>query len=317
LHRRLCSLLQRSILGGFLLWSILEKCRLGVQKLPVSELVWDDLKHFALVAMEGSVAGAARIAKVEHSTIVRRISRLEEALSLRLFNRLVRGWVLTEEGKALRERVLQIEGQMLGVMRFAQTMGKDAGSVTLTAPPDLLSDVVTPALAGFAADHPQIELQLIGATDRANLSRGEADIALRMLEVEGAELVCQRICSVTYQIYGLARWSVEAWQKRRFIGYSDLQPPFLNEALHRQAAGREIALQTNSPRVALQAAASGLGLALLPSFLAATCGDLVIVEPTDTPIVRPVYLVMQRDVRKAQRVRAVVDHLKRHIPREI
>ena len=285
--------------------------------MPVSELVWDDLKYFALVAREGSVAGAARLAKVEHSTIVRRIGRLEETLSLRLFNRLVRGWVLTEEGVALRERAFRIEGQILEVMRCAQAMGNDAGSVVLTAPPDLLSDVVAPALAGFAADHPQIDLRLIGATDRANLSRGEADIALRMVKVEGAELVCQKICSVTYQTYGLARWSTEAWHQRRFIGYSDLHQPFLNEALTRQAAGREIVLQTNSPRVALQAAAGGIGLALLPSFLVANHRDLVVVEKAEKPVNCPVYLVMQRDVRKARRVRAVVDHLRQHIPREI
>lgn len=282
-----------------------------------SELVWDDLKYFVLVAVEGSVAGAARAAKVEHSTIVRRISRLEAALNLRLFNRFVRGWVLTDEGEALRERVLQIEGQMLGITRFAQGMDKDAGSVTLSAPPDLLSDVVTPTLAGFAAEHPQIELRLVGAMDRANLSRGEADIALRMVKVEGDELVSQKIFSVTYQVYGLTRWSDEAWQKRRFIGYSDLHQPFINNALNCQATGREISLQTNSPRVALQAAAAGLGLALLPSFLAARCPDLAVVETSETPVCRPVYLVMQRDVRKARRVRAVVDHLRQHIPREI
>ncbi len=137
--------------------------------MPAEELVWDDLRCFALVALEGSVGGAARAAQVEHSTVVRRISRLEGALNLRLFNRLVRGWVLTDEGEALRERVLQIEEQMLGIKRFAQALGKDSGSVTLTAPPDLLSDVVTPVLAGFAADHPQIELRLSGAMGQANL----------------------------------------------------------------------------------------------------------------------------------------------------
>lgn len=285
--------------------------------MPAAELVWDDLRCFALVALEGSVASAARAAQVEHSTVVRRISRLEGALNLRLFNRLVRGWVMTDEGEALRERVLQIEEQMLGIKRFAQALGKDSGSVTLTAPPDLLSDVVTPVLAGFAADHPQIELRLSGAMGQANLSRGEADIALRMVKVEGAELVCQKICTVSYQVYGLAHWSGEAWQKRRFIGYSDLHQPFLNEALNSRAAGREICLHTNSPRVALKAAATGLGLALLPNFLAAHCPELVVVETPETPVYRPVYIVMQRDVRKAHRVRAVVDYLKQHIAREV
>lgn len=280
-------------------------------------MVWDDLKHFALVAFEGSVAGAARAARVEHSTIVRRISRLEDALNLRLFNRLARGWVLTEEGEALRERVSQIEAHILGVTHLAQAMSQDAGKVTMSVPPDLLSEVVTPALTQFAAEHPHIELRLIAAADQANLSRGEADIALRMVKVEGAELVCQKMCSVTYQVYGLARWSSLKWPARRLIGYSNLHAPFLYEALNRQAAGREIAIQTNSPRVALQAARGGLGLALLPAFLASPYAELEVIEQAQHPVSRPVYLVMQHDVRKSKRVRAVVEYLKQHIPKDI
>ena len=176
-----------------------------------TELFWDDLKYFALVTIEGSVAGAARQAKVEHSTIVRRINRLEAALGLRLFNRLARGWMLTAEGQALGERISPIDRQMLGLVRFAQAIGKDAGTVVLSAPPDLLSIVATPVLSAFAAHHPQIELRLVGTTQPANLSRGEADIALRMIKVEGAELVCQKISSVSYQIYGQTRWASEAW----------------------------------------------------------------------------------------------------------
>ena len=288
-----------------------------MHKLPASDLIWDDLKYFALLALKGSISGAARAGKVEHSTIVRRISRLEAALGLRLFNRLARGWLLTEEGQSLREQVLQVEGQMQGITRLAQAIGKDAGSVTLTAPPDLLSHVITPCLAGFSLLHPQIQLQLIGSADQANLSRGEADIALRMTKVEGAELTYQKICSVSYQVFGAPRWANETWEKRKFIGYLDLHSTFLHDALHRHAAGREVVLQTNSPRVALQAAIGGVGLALLPNFLGQHFEGIVLTETVESLLHCPVYLVMQRDVRKAKRVRAVVDYLKKHIPREI
>jgi DNA-binding transcriptional LysR family regulator len=294
---------------------MLQKCKPGLHKLPRSTLVWDDLKYFALITQEASIARAARNADIEHSTLVRRINRLEAALGLRLFNRLARGWVLTTEGEALRERVLPLDAQVLELTRFSQTLGQEAGPVVLSAPPDLLSQMVTPALSALAARHPQIELRLIGTTEHANLSRGEADIALRMAKVEGAELVCQKLCTVSYGVYGRAHWANEDKPARRFIGYAHACA--LKEALDRQAAGRDIVLQTNSPSVALQAAAQGLGLALLPTFLAAGHPELTVIETPPTPITHPVYVVMQRDVRKAKRVRAVVDHLRQHMPRDL
>ncbi len=279
----------------------------------MTEFIWDDLKHFMAVISEGSVAGAARIAKVEHSTVTRRITRLETCLNARLFNRLVRGWVLTDEGKALHEQAADIESRMLNIERLSLSMGNVSGSVTLTAPPFLLSEIIIPALRGFQKEYPKISLRLLGEMKEANLSRGEADVALRMVEAEGAELVTQKICNVSYFFYGTVGSKETSSSSRKFIGYSGSHQPHLNDAVVRQAAGRQITLQTNNLRIAQRAALEGMGIALLPTFLATQSPELEVIERANKSITQPVYLVMQRDVRKAGRVRALTEFIKGNI----
>lgn len=279
------------------------------------DLVWDDLRYFIRVTSEGSVAGAARGERVEHSTVARRITRLETTMNVRLFNRLARGWVLTEEGEMLKNRVAVIGHQMFDLERFAQSLGAITGSVTLTAPPEFLSEVLMPVLTGFHKAFPEVELRLLGEMKEANLSKGEADIALRMTEVGSAELVIQKLCDVTYQFYGNAEVQKTETKLRRFIGYSATHQSYLNDALLKHSNERPIALRTSNLRVALTAACEGVGIALLPTFLAAKCSDLQIIDEAPVALTRPVYLVMQRDIRNSHRVRMLADYIKRKLPR--
>ncbi|GGK49280.1 LysR family transcriptional regulator [Salinarimonas ramus] len=281
----------------------------------MSDLVWDDLKYFALVGREGSVALAAKQTGVEHSTVTRRITRLEEALQLRLFNRMARGWHLTEEGEALLVRVARVEDGIVDVRKVASSLENARGTVCVTAPPTFLAEVIVPALAGFQEAHPHIDLRLVGETREANLSRGEADIAFRMASIEGAELVTRTVCEVTYAFYGRARWRDVPAHEHVFIGFSRNDQQFLQEAVELHAGERRIIAHTNDLRVALRFADDGAGIALLPRFLAAEHDGLEIVAAPDPAIARPVQLVMQRDVRKAGRVRTVADYLCARIPR--
>ena len=215
----------------------------------------------------------------------------------------------------LRDRVAAVEHQMFDIERFAQSLGSITGSVTLTAPPDFLSEVLMPVLIGFQKTFPEVELRLFGEMKEANLSKGEADIALRMTEVESAELVIQKICDVTYHFYGNAELQKTETKLHRFIGYSETHQGYLNDALLKHANERPITLRTSNLRVALTAACEGLGIALLPTFLAAKCSDLQIIDEAPVALTRPVYLVMQRDIRKSHRVRILADHIKRKLPR--
>ena len=163
----------------------------------------------------------------------------------------------------------QAEGEVAGVRTLASSLADARGTVSVTAPPTFLSDVITPALCRFPDAHPEIELRLIGETREANLSRGEADIAFRMIPIDGAELVTRTVCEVRYDFFGKPSWLETPAPERRFIGFSRTFQPFLHEAVEQHAGRRRILSHTNEPRVALTFASAGVGIALLPRFLAA------------------------------------------------
>jgi hypothetical protein len=82
---------------------------------------WDDIRYFLELARTGSLSGAARRLKVEHSTVARRVESLEQALGLRLFDRLPRAWTLTAEGELLVAQAdrLDEEAQAFRARRWA------------------------------------------------------------------------------------------------------------------------------------------------------------------------------------------------------
>ena len=274
---------------------------------------WDDLRVFLAMARSGSLSGAARNLEVEHSTVARRLTRLEKSLDCKLFNRMARGWSLTPEGEALLERAALLEDDIHSIKRAPLANGPLAGPVRISAPPALLSAIIVPFLEEFVVQYPEIRLQSVGEFREADLSRGEADIALRMVEPTAAELVTRVVGHVAYGLYGVAEWASVSEAERNFIGFLPSAKFWLALKLDSYVNERRYALRSNDIHIILSAAREGLGIALLPRFIADKEPDLLPLRGVDKPIVCPLSLVMQRDVRQAPRIRLVADYLARNL----
>jgi DNA-binding transcriptional LysR family regulator len=272
-------------------------------------LVWDDLKYFLAFCDQGSVSAVARSMNVEHSTVVRKLARLEASFTFRLFHRLARGWTLTDEGKELCLRAQAVESSIFKVQHFAEAASDMTGEVKISAPPSLLSDLIGPALKGFKDVWPSISLTLISEMREANLSRSEADIALRMSKLTQAELVTKTVCQITYELYGTKNWSDVAHDDRMYVGFLRNQKSFLSTLMEEHIADRKVAFRTNDLRVVLSAIRTGSAIGLLPRFMGQWEADMEIVEKFPNPAICPVYLVMQKDVRESPRIRAVANFL--------
>lgn len=255
---------------------------------------WDDLPPFLALMRHGSLSAAARVLGVEHATIARRIDQLEADLHLRLFDRLPRGWRPTADAEALMPRAETAEAAMQAIRR--QAGGGSEGTVRLTAPPLLVAELLAPRLGPFLAAHPGIRLVIEAEAARANLTAGEADLALRIGPPEGQSLRVRKLADVAYRPYGRdpqagvirpdpARTTTERWMQ----DWSGARPVVLNTA------------DTATMRAAV---AAGLGVALLPAFLA---GDLPPVGADH--LIRPLYLALHEDKARAPRVRLVADAL--------
>lgn len=276
-------------------------------------MAWDDIRFFLALARSGSLSAAARALQVEHSTVARRVEQLEARLRVRLFDRLARGWALTGEGAALRERAEAVELEVLALERAAAGVESLAGTVTISAPPVLLSRLLVPMLRRFATAHPQVTLNLVGERRQAQMLRAEADLALRLGRPAEPDLVARQLGVLRYRLYGTAEQVARPAAEQVFIGFDESLPDLPQKRwLEAHVGPRAWSLRSNDMETMVQAAAAGWGLALLPDSVGSALAALQALPGADPSWERPVYLVMHPDLRRARRVRLVADWVAAH-----
>ena len=273
---------------------------------------WNNLKFFLALAETGSLSRASEKLRVDHSTVARRIDMLEHDLGVRLVERLSRSWRLTAEGERVRDRAKEIETGVAAITRFAQGVDRSPSRVVrVSGPPTLLSQFLAPRLLPFQKRHPGLRIELVGEARQISLSKGEADLALRMSRPQEKGLVARRLAVVAYGLYSsrerLAR-SGEADQE--FLGYDDSLDHLPQQRWLKMLAGdRGLALRSNDLANVLTAARAGLGLAVLPCMMTIGATDLVNVPTRLPPLTRELWLLFHRDIGRVPAVRAVIDRI--------
>jgi DNA-binding transcriptional LysR family regulator len=145
------------------------------------DISWDDVKLFLAVSDHGSLTEAARHLRVGQPTVSRRLAELEERLGYPLFDRSVEGAALTSRGERWLEparHMAEWAGELLSAAEHADSA--PSGLVRITAPPGVAYDFVAPFAGLVRQKYPQIQVQILSRVEYVDLSRREADIALRM-----------------------------------------------------------------------------------------------------------------------------------------
>ncbi|AIZ35690.1 LysR family transcriptional regulator [Pseudomonas sp. K1(2024)] len=152
-----------------------------------------------------SLAKAAELLKVDVSTVFRSIRRLESALGTALFVKSRKGYLPTDTAQALAEQAERAE-QALDAARIALTSGEQvvSGTVRLTCTEAVLHSLLLPALVEFMPNYPALSLEMGTSNSFANLSRRDADIALRLTNTPPEHLVGRCLGSTSYVICGHA-----------------------------------------------------------------------------------------------------------------
>ena len=276
----------------------------------LASLAWDDIRFFVAVAREGSLSGAARQLRVEHSTVARRVGALESHIGVRLFDRLPRSWALTDEGEALLAPAERLEQEVLAFARAAAANTADQGTVRVSAPPAFASHFIAPLWAAQADRWPGIALDIVGELRSANLQRRDADIAIRFMRPTEPGLAARKLGELAFRLYAAPVWLTRAEADWRFLGYSDSPGNVPHQQLLAELAGaRPFVLRSNDLTALHNACRGGLGLAMLPDFMARGDAALVEVPGEGRPVMREVWSVVHPDVRRSPRVRAVADAL--------
>jgi DNA-binding transcriptional LysR family regulator len=279
-----------------------------VQKSPESKLQWEDIRYFLALTREGSLSGAARALAVEHSTVARRVESLEQALGLRLFDRLPRGWQLTAEGEGILGLAERMEEDVLAFERAAVGAGAMRGTVRISVPPSFASVFLVPRIAAARERWSGISLEVVGEAREVNLSRREADLAVRLGRPSAPGLVVRSLGKLGYGLYARTGYTARDADQWEFIGLDDsLRHVPQQKWLEHYAGGRPFALRSNDQIALRGAARNGLGVVCLPHFQASDDPELVAL-PAPTPVPpREIWLVLHADVRRSPKVRVIAD----------
>lgn len=277
---------------------------------------WDDTRIFLALCREQTLRGAARALGVDQATVGRRLASLEHALGATLFLRTSRGYSLTAAGEVAMAAALNMEASAAELQR--QILGMDdrmSGVVRVTTTDSFAIDFVIPAIARLHRAQPGIEVQLQASTQMLNLSKREADIAVRTLKPENPDLIVRRVARWSSAIFASADY-VQARgvpePGTAFAGHDlVLYQPYLDSGKE-VTLGSEpithgrIAMTCTSGLLVRRALVNGLGIGEVPLPFGAADG-LVRLWPARACPPYDIWLVTHKDVRHTARVRAVID----------
>nr|WP_255631699.1 LysR family transcriptional regulator [Caballeronia sp. dw_19] len=224
---------------------------------------------------------------------------------------------MTDEGREVLKHAERVEDSILALERGAAGLDRTpTGDVRLATSENLATDLIIPAIPAFRERYPGICLEIITSTVTAELSRREADIALRVVRPMHGNLKIRRVGHMTYSVYGSREYiekhpavEGEPMGGRHFITWDESHAHLPAAAwLAREHPGCRIALATTSLPTQIAAVRAGLGLAVIPDFLAIN-DDFIRVVPSDQMFSNEVWLLTHADLIASARIRAVSDFL--------
>lgn len=277
---------------------------------------WDDARIFLAIARAGSLSGASLALGLGVATVSRRLDRLEAALAMPLFSRHQSGYRLTADGQAMLAPAEALEQAAQALGDAAQSQAQVAGVVRLATAENLANPLIVPSLAQLFARHPDLRVELVSGVRTLNLHRRDADMAVRMEQPEAGHLTIRRLGTLGFGLYGSQTYvqaragagEAAPSEGDAFIGW-DEGHAHLPAArwLARTLRGRSCRVETNTLSAQLAAAEAGLGLAVLPHFLARRAGLACVARQLGAD--QPIWLALHADLAHSRRLRAVADHL--------
>jgi DNA-binding transcriptional LysR family regulator len=157
-------------------------------------LRWDDLKVLLALHRRGSLKRAAEELGLNISTVSRRLVALEELVGAQLFDRTPEGVQPTAAAEQLLPHAEGAERAALAFSRGLEGFEVDPeGVVRITAPPGLVDCFLAPALVGLAEAYPRLRIQILSSVRYADLTRHEADLALRIMRPATGDFVATRL----------------------------------------------------------------------------------------------------------------------------
>lgn len=260
---------------------------------------WDDLRFVLAVAEEGSVSAAARILRVNHATVLRRIAAYEDRIGLQIFDRTAQGYVVPTDHSRVIDAAREVQAAITAMDRVAQGVeSKLGGTLRITTTDTVCVSVMPAVIAELHTAGEGLRVEMSCTNAHLNLSRLEADITIRPAMRLADGLVGERS-----GVLGVAAYAPA----------DDLDVPWLGlrGVLDRSAMADAIEAETQTTDgadsfVALrEMVAAGLGQTLLPCAIAEGDARLRRLDRPDLERRVPIWVASAADIGGTLRLREI------------
>jgi DNA-binding transcriptional LysR family regulator len=290
---------------------------------------WDDVKIFLEVARAERLSTAAKRLSMDASTVSRRLHKLEESIGTKLFDRTQDGHVLTADGEMLLTSACKMEQDAQHALSNIHSNNEDnCGLVRIGVTEALGNFFVSPNLLSLQQRFPNIDVHLLLFSRYVKISRNEADIAIAVERPKSTSMIVSKLCDYKLQLYVHQDYldnnankypqgiTLDNLAEQKWVTYVDNllftdQLSYVKEL--DQYLDGELKANFSSTSIISQyfAIKSGLGIGILPCFLAEQDKSLIKLHSEEISISRSFWLVTHPESKRLSHVNTVWQYLKK------
>ena len=279
-----------------------------------------DLELLLALVRGRTLAGAAERLKLDASTVFRSIKRVERDLGERLFERGKQGYLPSELALELAAHAERIESQLQEAREVTfKNTGEPSGVLRITTVDTILHGLLLPVLAAFGKAYPRINLELIVTNALADLSRRDADVAIRATRKPPQHLVGLKLGTISAAVFAQRELADRAGKR---LALEEMDWIMLDESLPDHPSVKW--LQKHYPKLTpryrcnsvLSVAGSvvhGLGVGVVPMLMLKDNPAVRVMLGPLPELDTGLWILAHPDIRHLQRVKLLFDFLRDHL----
>lgn len=281
---------------------------------------WNDLRYFLAVAQHSSTTAAGRALKVDQSTVQRRIAEFERRIGQPLVKRHPTGYRLTEFGEQLVPHAQRVEQAMLALQQHVGNAQREiTGVVRMTCPEPLVYRITSSTLLErFHARYAGVKVEFVMSDRYLDLTKGEADVALRSGDTEDNALVGRKIADSVWAVYASRKYIERHGSPQRIEDLADHALVGFEDGMAKHRAARwlretvpdgKVVARNDSVLGLVYSVKASVGLAALPTAIGDAEPDLVRVLGPIPELARSWRILTTPELRRTPRVAAFFDFI--------
>jgi DNA-binding transcriptional LysR family regulator len=292
---------------------------------PLKHLAWDDFRLVKAVAEARGMPGAAAELGINHSTVFRRLGQIEAALGTTLFEHHRTGYALTPAGEEMVSLAQRLDSDITAFTRkIAGQMVAPEGELRFTTNDSLLVHLLTPLFASFRNSCPDVRLDFVLANQAPNLSKRDADVAVRAMDNPPENFVGRRVARIAWALYGRPSEFQDtdatdpaSLAERRWVSLGDnLATLKAVQFVQRHVAPERFVYKVDAVLGLAEAIEAGIGIGHLPCFIGDARPGLTRLSAPEPDFSADLWLLTHSDLRHSARVRVFLDFLAAEISRQ-